>query len=110
MFKAFCGLIGKRTWLLSFCFAVCLKLQVTLCPKSESTGAQKILWRRDKKVGLRILPGKDGKEKIHMLNIALQSHVIGLVCKVGGGYYHLPGSRVETSHAASLSRLIRCYL
>lgn len=31
-----------------------------------------------------------------MLNIALQSHVIGLVCKVGGGYYHSPGSRVET--------------
>lgn len=29
------------TWLFTFCFAVCLKLQITLCPKSENTRAQK---------------------------------------------------------------------
>lgn len=45
-----------------------------------------------------------------MLNIALQSQVIGLVCKVGGGCSYLTSGRVETSHVASLSHLTMCYL
>lgn len=84
MFRSFCGLIGERPGFSVFA------LQCSSCRchvQTQNTGARKIL-----QCGQEIR--RIVKEQIHMLNIALQSHAIGLVCKVGGGFFHTTCGRV----------------
>lgn len=96
MFRSFCGLIGERPGFSVFA----LRCSSCRCHvQTRNTGARKIL-----QCGQEIR--RIVKEQIHMLNIALQSHAIGLVCKVGGGFFHTTCGRVPAYATGITCRLL----